>query len=810
MPGSEEQPEDSGTFPPSTARSEVSGSARDVVQAYELSGGVHFYRTEPDAGRIPRQLPGDVRGFVNRVTELERLDAVLTEQAGQAHAISVLVLDGTAGAGKTSLAVHWAHRIRDQFPDGQLYVNLRGYDAGAPIRAADALDQFLRAFSIRTDEIPAELQSKAALYRSLVADRRLLIVLDNAATVGQVRPLLPGSSSCLVLVTSRSRLRGLAVREGARHVPVDPLSETDAVDLVQAVTNGYRVNDEPGELRELTRLCAQLPLALRIAAERAASRPRMPLAELIQDLRDESALWDALSTEDDEEASAVRTVFAWSYRALPAGTARLFRLLGLHPGPEFSVEAAAAMAASNVRDVRSVLHTLTGAHLLEETGRDRYQFHDLLRLYALDQAHQDESEQDQQAAVGRVLNWYLYSAIAATIQVNPPMRIRDADLAPVDSDTVPMSFSDYHQALAWYDAERLNLMAAVHAAANAGFDQIAWQIPATLGSIYGYRDAVGAWLAYQQVGLEAARRVAARHGEGLVLETLGVQYRLSDRLPEASDYCRAALTAFQATGDQLGETRTLLELGLIHRRRRQLTEARQSFEQAMALSAELDDRTQAALLHRNLGGIYLDAGELVEAENQLMRAEQMFRDINQEIEDSITLRYIAAVRIELGRLTEGRESLEQALAIARDHDDPVVEASTLLEFSQLELAEGATDACLATSQQAATMLRQLGRRSHEALALAVTAGAYRRSGRLEDATAFYRRTVTIQRDLGDRWQLAVALNNLGTVLHEMGQRTEAQASWQEVTVLIADYSDVRAEALRAEVDRRLNQEDPSS
>lgn len=784
--------------------SELSGTANDVIQAQSIRGGVHFHQVTADSGRVPRQLPGDVRGFVNRVVELERLEAVLTNQTEQAHAVSILVLDGTAGAGKTSLAVHWAHRIHDQFPDGQLYVNLRGYDAGAPIRPEAALDQFLRAFSIRTDEMPAELETKAALYRSLVADRRLLIVLDNAATVGQVRPLLPGSSSCLVLVTSRSRLPGLAVRDGARRVSVDPLSEGDAIDLVRAVTNGYRVDDDSSELRELTRLCAQLPLALRIAAERAASRPRMPLAELIQDLRDESALWDALSTDDDEEASAVRTVFAWSYRALPAGTARLFRLLGLHPGPEFSVEAAAAMAASNVRDVRPVLHALTGAHLLEETGRDRYQFHDLLRLYALDQAHQDESEQDQQAALGRTLNWYLHSARAATVRINPPVRIRDTDLAPIDSEIVPISFSDYEQASGWYDSERLNLIAATQAAANAGFYQIAWQIPAILGSIYGYRDAVGTWLTAQRVALEATRRVDARHGEGLILETLGVQHRLAGRLQEASNHCRAALRNFQESGDRLGETRTLIELGLIYRRQRQLAEARQSFEHAMTISQEFGDQIQTALLRRNLGGIYFDSGEITEAENQLILASRMFRDIDQKTEESVTLRYIAAVRIELGRLIEARQTLMAALTIARDHDDPIIEATALLELSRLELAEGAIDVCLATSQQAAATLRQLGRHGHEALALAVTAGAYRQSGRLEDAAAFYRRTITIQRGLDDRWQLAVALNNLATVLHEMDQLAEAQASWQEASVLIATYSDARAEALRAEVDIWLN------
>ena len=311
-----EPPEEPGGPGAAGTRSELSGSAGDVVQARDVIGGVHFHGNHPWASTVPRQLPADARGFVNRINELQRLDETLTWD-NDPNSMAVLVIVGTAGVGKTSLAVHWAHRVRDRFPDGQLYVNLRGYDPGEPVTSDEALDRFLRVLGVSVDAIPDESHAKESVYRSLVADRRMLILLDNASSVRQVRPLLPGTPSSLVLVTSRSRMSGLVIRDGARRVTMDMLASPDAVELLRRVTSGYRYHDDARDLSELARLCARLPLALRIAAERAASRPQMPLQQLIRDLRDESSLWDALSAEGDEEADAVRTVFAWSYRALP-------------------------------------------------------------------------------------------------------------------------------------------------------------------------------------------------------------------------------------------------------------------------------------------------------------------------------------------------------------------------------------------------------------------------------------------------------------------------------------------------------------
>ncbi len=366
--------------------------------------------------------------------------------------------------------------MKGHFPDGQLYVNLRGYDPGEPVTAQEALHRFLTGLGVPANAVPAHTESAAALFRSLLADRRVLIVLDNAATAAQVRPLLPGHSGCFVVVTSRGRLSGLAVRDGAHRTTLGTLPEPEAVALLRTVTSGYRPEDDAEKLVELARLCARLPLALRIAAERAACHPHMRLDELIADLRDESGLWDVLSTGDEQDADAVRSVFAWSYRALSPDAARLFRLLGLHPGPEFGIAVAAALAGISGRKARQLLDVLVGAHLLEQTAPDRFAFHDLLRAYAMDQARLEETPDSRAAVLRRVLDWYLHTADAVQ-GLMAPARDRLA-LDPADEQVAPLSFSDYDQGVDWAERERKNLIAAVRAAEKAGLDLYAWRLAA--------------------------------------------------------------------------------------------------------------------------------------------------------------------------------------------------------------------------------------------------------------------------------------------------------------------------------------------
>jgi hypothetical protein len=366
--------------------------------------------TNPDQSwpEVPRQLPADVPAFTGRETFLKELDGLAAE--GEESAIVVSAVAGAPGVGKTALAVHWAHRVAERFPDGQLYVNLRGYDPGEPLAAASVLETFLA--TLGATSIPAGADERAARYRSLLAGRRFLVVLDNARTPEQVRPLIPGAPGCLVLVTSRDSLTGLVVRDGARRVDLARLSEAEGVDLLARILGRDRVASEPEAAAELVRLCAGLPLALRIAAEHVAGRPAVPSARAAAELADGGERWSVLDATGDPFTD-VRAVFSWSYHTLPGPAARLFRLLGLNPAPEFSVFAAANLAGMPLAETRQLLSVLMAAHLLERAEEGRYTWHDLLRAYAADLVVAEEPAEERHQALTRLLDGYRHTLEAA-------------------------------------------------------------------------------------------------------------------------------------------------------------------------------------------------------------------------------------------------------------------------------------------------------------------------------------------------------------------------------------------------------------
>jgi tetratricopeptide (TPR) repeat protein len=774
----------------------VSGSAADVVQARDVHGGVHFHAAEPPAHPVPRQLPGDIGGFVNRAAELKRLDEVLDGDDAPLSA-GVYVITGTAGVGKTSLALHWAHSVRRRFPDGQLYVNLRGYDPGPPVSAEQALERFLRALGMRPDSLPTELEDMAASYRSLLADRRVLVLLDNAASVGQVRPLLPGNGECLVLVTSRSRLSGLVARDGARRLALDMLTEEDAVLLLRKITAGYRVSDDPVELIELARLCARLPLALRIAAERASSRPLMLLSELIGDLRDESALWDALTAEDDEEADAVRTVFAWSYRALAQDAARLFRLLGLHPGPEFGIPAAAALAGLTAGDTRHRLDVLVGAHMLEQHAPGRYEFHDLLRAYASDQAAEQESTESRRVVLGRALAWYLHTADAAVAHINPLNRRIPLD--PLESGVTPLRFDDSVAAFRWYEQERANLLAMTRAAAEAGLHRGAWQLAATLRGVYARQNAFPDWLATARIGLDSARRAGDRAGEAEIFESLGKVHLQSHRLDPAEDCHERALAIRREIGDVLGAGGSINALGLLHVRRRELARAAARFEEGIAVFRRLGSRRWEAVARNNLGLVYYELTRLAEASEILPGTAAIFRELGDRAAEGDALYNLAMTQRESGRVSEAMASIQRALELARAESLLAWEAHWLLELARIQRAGGGAADALTSYQRAAVIQRQVGDRSREAAALDGAGEAYRELGMPDEAAKFHRRAVVAHRELGDPWQLAVALTNLALSLDRTGGADEARRHREEALNLLAPFDDPRARNLRERI-----------
>ncbi|MFD8965289.1 ATP-binding protein [Streptomyces sp. NPDC059568] len=748
---------------------------------------------------MPRQLPGDNSRFINRTTELDRLNAVLPAEDGDPVTTPVCVVAGTAGAGKTSLVLHWAHQVRDRFPDGQLYVNLRGYDPGQPLSAQEALRGFLSALGAHADSVPQDPEAASAYYRSLLADRTMLIILDNAASVAQVRPLLPGSTRCLTVVTSRSRLSGLAVRDGARRLTLGTLPEPEAVALLRAVTADYRADDDLLEFTELARLCAALPLALRIAGERAASSPHLRLADLIAELRDESVLWDALSIGDAEEAEAVRTVFAWSYRALPEPGATLFRRLGLHPGPEFGLRAAASLAALPVVKTRQLLDSLVGAHLLEQTGPDRYQFHDLLRAYAAELSQQEGPSDEAQAALHRVLSWYLCTAEAARGRLAPAQEAIPLPEPALPEVVPPLDFADNDAAMDWAEREHTNLLRTVVAAAGE-HDVLAWKLAVVLWYVQPPAASMADWLPVGATGLAAARRVNDSAAEARLLTCLGLAHHRINAWDESLDCHQQALAIRRTNRDRRGEAASVNLIGIIHLRRRQLDAAASHFEQAAALWQAAGSERWAASALSNLATTHYNAGRLPEASVRVEEALAAHHTLENPRGEGNALRMLSCLQRERGEFEAAIRSAEQALDIALVLRDQALEAYWLLALGDAQRELGRLADALASYQRSADLHRRLGNRSREAMSWLGAGETYRALGRPEEAAHFHRRAAAAHHDLADAWNEALALEALAAALTDTDPAA-ANRHRSQALRLIAPYEDPRATAVRERLDR---------
>ncbi|MEY9860721.1 tetratricopeptide (TPR) repeat protein [Catenulispora sp. GAS73] len=725
-------------------QSEISGSAGNAVQARDISGDIHFHSASQAPTPTPRQLPGDVRGFVNRVADLRALDEALlpapeggTSDTDGRDSGLIVVISGTAGVGKSSLAVHWAHKNRSQFPDGQLHANLHGFDQGPPVNPADVLGRFIEALGVPATMTPADHDARAALFRSLVADKHLLIVLDNAASSEQVRPLLPGASHCATLITSRSRLSALAVRDGAVRITADIFAEPDAVKLL-TTTFGTARTDEATDIAELAGLCARLPLALRIAAERAASRPMMPLTDLIAELRSESSMWDALSSEDAAEADAVRTVFAWSYRALSEPASRMFRLLGLHPTSEFSVGAAAALAGVPPRTASRLLDDLSGAHLITQLERDRFQVHDLLHAYAADQADETDTDETNSKAVSRLLDWYVQGTEAVRAAAPYEQASHHVPIDGADPDVTSPSFPDYPAALSWFRSERGNLVAASHLAERLGFDRHAWQIPAALSFAYAHNGYFDDWLAITPPGLAAAERDGSRAGQAALLASLGMAYRQSGRFEEAAGYYDAALAIHRETEDQLGQAWVLDLIGFLDHDAGRLDSAMTAFTTSVniCLAEQLDGFLGYPT--EGIGCVRLAHGDTDGAVTAYQESLALHTAAGDAIGCFHVLVSICDAQLVNGLAAEAERTSALALEAAETLDSRAREGQALIARARALQSVERADEALACYQRAAMIQRTLGDRVNEARAIAGAAEAYRILGRDDEAEDFER------------------------------------------------------------------------
>jgi hypothetical protein len=456
---------------------------------------------------VPRELPAAVGAFTGRTTELAVLSTLLRPDADD-PAMPITLIIGAGGVGKTTLAVHWGHQAASAFPDGQLYINLHGWSPGSPMTPLDALAHLLQSLGVPKDGVPDDEVDAAALYRSLLADRRCLVVLDNAHSADHVRPLLPGSPGCLVLVTSRDALAGLVAREGATVLSLGVLDTEDAEALLTRLIGSARVAAERDSCRELVRLCAGLPLALRIAAANLVSNPRLAVTRYLAAIGDVEPL-TALAAQGDRD-TAVRRTFDYSYRAIPAPAQSLFRSLSLHPGADFTVELAAALMGSTRVDADGLLQTLANAHMVEWLAPGRFTFHDLIRQYAAERCRRDESAQEISLRRDRLYGWHLYTAAAAAELLYP--HVTRIPLPPPPADVPIAPFDDHTAAIGWLEEERANLLAVTTAAASHGPTQLAWMLADVLRGYLNRRASMVDWIAVARAGLAAAEATDARAG----------------------------------------------------------------------------------------------------------------------------------------------------------------------------------------------------------------------------------------------------------------------------------------------------------
>ena len=657
------------------------------------------------ATAVPRQLPATVADFTGRAAELQALTRILDEAAGGAAGTVVIsAIGGTAGVGKTALALHWAHQVAGRFGDGQLYVNLRGFaSSGVPATPTEAIRGFLDALGVPPGKIPPQPDAQAAMYRTLVADRKMLIVLDNARDEQQLHPLLPASPASLVVVTSRNQLTGLAA-DGARLLSLDVLPHAEAVQLLTARIGAARAAAEPAAIAEIATRCACLPLALAVAAARALVRPGFPMSALAAELRDSVSRLDALDAGDP--AASVRAVFSWSYQQLSAEAARMFRLLGLHPGPDISVPAAASLAATGTPEARRLLRKLTRDCLLTEHVPGRYAFHDLLRAYAADQARTEESVPERDAAVGRVLDHYLHSATHTATLLHPfgePL-----PLAAPRPGTTPERPAEHRHAVSWYDAEHQVLLAAITLATESGFDTHAWQLPCTIGSYLRARGHYQQWVAMQNTAIAAATRLGDVHGQAISERMLARALTNLGDYDQASSHFEHCLGLYRRLGDQPGEARALHNLGFLAERQHRHVEALRHVETAFRLFEAIGDKAEQAMTLNDIGWYHGLLGDYEQARAVCRRVLSLSGEIGYRRMEATSWDSLGYAEHHLGNFGEAAACYERALSIFRELGERRYEADALTTLGDTFLAAGELPRARETWQQALTIFEDLG------------------------------------------------------------------------------------------------------
>src|ERR1700761_6633479 len=663
---------------------------------------------------VPAQLPLEAPGFSGRHAELERMLALIGAGSDQDPAgpdgapnrdtVQIIAITGTAGVGKTSLANRFARQVAKRFPDGQLYVNLRGFDpSGSALAPESALRFFLDSLGVQPQRMPVDADGRAGLFRSMLDGKRVLIVLDNARAPDQVRPLLPGSPGSLVVVTSRSQLTGLVVAEGATPLSLDVLTEEEAHELLGRRLGPDVVGAGPAAAAELISLCARLPLALGVAAGRAATRPGFSLTALAAELRDTRNRLEVLDAGD--AATDVRAVLSWSYEQLSPTAARMFRLLGLHPGPDVSLAAAASLAGVSRSEANSALRELTRVHAVAEHVPGRFAFHDLLRAYAVDQAETMDSPAHGAAAIRRSMDFYLHTAHAGALQSNSLRKALDLD--PLAPGAVPEEFSGRNQALAWFEGENPVLVSLLNQAIASGDDQYAWQVTWTLAPFYYRRGRWPECITIQRQALQAAQRLADPVGLGHAHYELGRGLILTGDFAQAESHLSTALDIFGQLGDRANEMTVHQGFGALFEHQGRYAQALVHAREAMRVVEEIGPESTLAGLENSVGWLYAHLGQCEKALVYCQRSLEFQREIGYRGGEADTLDSLGYTYSRMGHHQQAADCYQQATEIYREIGDRYHEAGSYLGLGDAQREAIGPAAARQSWQQALDILESI-------------------------------------------------------------------------------------------------------
>jgi DNA-binding SARP family transcriptional activator/tetratricopeptide (TPR) repeat protein len=651
---------------------------------------------------IPAQLPLEARGFTGREEELARLDGILATAAEPPATVVISAVSGTAGVGKTALAVHWTHRVADRFPGGQLYVNLRGFDpSGAAMAPDQAVQGFLDALGVPAQRVPASLQARVGLYRSLLAGQRVLVVLDNARDADQVRPLLPGSPGCLAVVTSRNRLAGLVAAEGAHPIPLDLLAPAEARDLLSHRLGEGRVAAEPDAVEEIITRCARLPLALAIATARAAAHPGFPLSAVAEELRDSHGSLDAFAGGD--LTTDVQAVFSWSYAALTPVQSRLFALLGQAPGPDIGLFALVSLAGLSKPATREAVRALENLHLVDQQEPGRWRMHDLVRLYAADRGRQDLAPDDRDAALRRLIEFYLHTA-CGTLRLMPVHEMPPG-LGEPGPGRRPQRLTTQAEAVQWLVDELPNLLAAQRLAADHGWRKLVWQFAWSLDQFHGLLGHVHDRVAMWQAALDVLDQTDALDVRVRVHRRFGHAATHAGLHDEAREHLKYALSLAEQAGDHGTQALIHVALAQAYGQQDSLHPALEHSTRALRLLQELDLPAAKAAALNSVGWYSARLGDYEQARVHCEAALPLARRVRHEDIEADILDSLGYIAHHTGHHLEAVGHYRLAAARYRAHGGDYWVADTLDRLGHAYHALGRPEQARSTWEEAGAMYR---------------------------------------------------------------------------------------------------------